>query len=333
MFGFEPGESRTPIPTGEEVACLMSGNVRLVLRQGTAASSSIARYVAEHGDSIADVALICGDVAALVDRALGHGLKVSNENGCPRIDVLGDGMILHSLRNRSVVSRSDLQGRPRGPQPKDVDHVTYCLPWGTMDRVATAYREVFALEAVYAQDVEVEERGISSGVADGMRSTVLRSALGLTVVLTEPMSPVGDGQTHRFLRSRAGPGVQHVALAYDDIVAAVGTLLSNGVPFFPVPEKHLELSHEKFHGQVLPWLDLRRLEILVDADEHGLLFQRFSRPIIDRGSFFIELIQRAGATGFGARNVRALFAAVDAAIQVPSSSWNGPPDHDHEPKM
>jgi 4-hydroxyphenylpyruvate dioxygenase-like putative hemolysin len=89
------------------------------------------------------------------------------------------------------------------------------------------------------------------------------------------------------------------------------------VRFLDVPEEHLEGSYRRLQDRALPWDDLRREQILVDADDEGLLFQRFTQPVIGSG-FFFELIQRAGATGFGAGNVRALFAAVDASITAGS---------------
>jgi 4-hydroxymandelate synthase len=310
MFGFEPDETEFKPRPDEETACLTCGNVSLIVRQGTSAANPISRHVAAHGDGVGDVALVCGDVGAVVDRALAHGLKVSNESGCSQIDLLGDGTILHSIRDRRIVSRPDTPGRQSGIQIRAIDHITYCLPWGMMDRAAHAYREVFKLEYVEVKDCAE----IGDGV-NGMRSTVLRSPLGFTVVLTEPMSSASVGQTQHFVRVHAGAGVQHVAFAYNDLLAAVGALRSNGVPFLPIPEAHLELSHRRLRDRALPWDALWRHGILVDADENGLLFQLFTRPITDRSSFFLELMHRAGATGFGATNVRGLFAAVDAAMR------------------
>jgi 4-hydroxymandelate synthase len=321
-FGFEPTAPGSETLPEEARASLACGGASLILRQGTTASSPISRHVAKHGDSIAVVGLVVGDVGELSDRALAGGLKVMETGEGLQIDLLGDGSIVHSLRSRGRTSPPEPRMRPNGPRLLGIDHITYCLPWGTMDRVAAAYRDVLAFEHTYAQDVEPEDQGVPSDRTGGMRSTVLRSPLGLTIVLTEPSSPAGDGQTHRFLRSHAGAGVQHVALAYDDLVSAIGTLRSRGVPFLPVPEEHLKRSHDRMRGRPLPWDALRDHEILVDADEHGILFQRFARPITERSSFFFEVIQRAGALGFGAANVQALFAAVEAGLRVSDRTRN-----------
>ncbi len=306
-FGFTD-EATSEGRSDEDVARLVSGGVSLIVRQGTSDSSAIARHVAAHGDGVGDVNLVCDDIGALVDRALAHGLKTSTDGACAQIDLLGDGNILHTIRDRKISPSNPPNGDP-GLQMRAVDHVTYCLPFGSLNHVARAYREVFGLEPVDVGDC----REVGDTVT-GMQSVVLRSARGFTVVLTEPMSATSTGQTQHFVQQRAGAGVQHVAIAYDDLAAAVQSLRSNGVLFLAVPHEHLEHSHRRLHDRALPWDALRREEILVDADEEGLLFQLFTRPITDGSGFFFELIQREGATGFGAANVRALFAAVEASV-------------------
>jgi len=307
-FGFEPLDERLRSGPDEEVACVACGRVTVVLRQGTSPESPIDRHVAVHGDTVGDLALLCGDAGGLVERARAHGLDVSGEGDCRRIDLTGDGTICHSVRqNRLVSSQRETLGAPR---MQAVDHVTHCLSSGTAESVAKAYEEVFGLQRVDVGDLEQV-----GGDMTGMRSIVLRSPLGFTVVLTEPASPAGTGQTQRFIDAHAGPGVQHAAFAYDDLCAAVGALRSKGVNFLPAPGGYYEQSRERLSDVPLSWDALQRLDILVDADDDGLLFQLFTRPITDRGTFFIELIQRSGASGFGANNVRALFAAVDAAMR------------------
>ena len=148
---------------------------------------------------------------------------------------------------------------------------------------------------------------------NGMFSQVVRTG-DCTLVLTAPKSAGGASQTQRFLDAHAGPGVQHVALACGDFPAAAHRLRTNGVALLPVPEEHLEQSYQRMRGRALPWDSLRREGILVDGDDGGLLFQLFTAPITDRRTFFFELIHRDGAIGFGAGNVRALHAAVDASV-------------------
>jgi phenylacetate-coenzyme A ligase PaaK-like adenylate-forming protein len=223
-----------------------------------------------------------------------------------RLDLLDDGAIRHSIHPTSVYRA----GRPRdarAPAMLGVDHVTYCLPFGVMDRVADIYRQVFGLA-----DVNVEGLTDVGDDEAGMRSVVLRSGGGFTVVLTEPRTAASVGQTQRFIDAHGGAGVQHIAVAYDSLSAVVPRLRSNGASFLPVPAEHLDASHSRMRDRLDNRSTLQREGILVDGDERGLLFQLFSKPVTERGTLFFELIQRDGATGFGAGNVRALFAAVEA---------------------
>jgi 4-hydroxymandelate synthase len=192
-------------------------------------------------------------------------------------------------------------------RPRRVDHVAYCLPWGSAEPAAQAYEDVFGLRRIDTDSFD--------GIGDdgtGMRSIVLRSGLDFTVVLTEPLTPDGTGQTQRFVDAHAGPGVQHIALDFRDLIAAVKSLRLAGVEFLPIPADYYDRAAERLGDLPVSWSELRGLEILADADDQGLLFQIFTLPVTERGTFFFEFIQRAGATGFGANNVRALFAAVHA---------------------
>lgn len=306
-FGFQ---EVTPLNLAADncAISLASGGVYIVVRQGTSESSPIARHVAEHGDTVADVGLRCSNVGELVELARDYGLAVLGPADRPTVDLLGDRTICHSLgpaRSSPADAGSSV--------PQAVDHVAYCLPWGTADKVAQIYHDVFGMRRLESDSFD--EIG---GAEAGMRSIVMRSAGGFTAVLTEPASSAGSGQTQSFLDAHAGPGVQHVALRYDDLAAAVESLRSSGAEFLPIPGVYYERARTRVNNVLLPWETLQRLEILVDADHEGQLFQLFTRPIADRGTFFFELIQRAGATGFGVNNVRALFEAVQATLSEDS---------------
>jgi 4-hydroxyphenylpyruvate dioxygenase len=309
QFGFA-SESEAPVEAhGDHVATTVrAADVTIVLRQGTSPDSPVARHVARHGDGVGDVVFECDDIHPLCARAQRLGLDVSNNGTSIRLDVLGDGTVTHTVRPASRQRPKTERGR-HGAGVETIDHVTYCLPYGTIDRVARVYETVLGFDRLHSpQTANVGDDG------NGMFSQVVRTG-DCTLVLTAPKSAGGASQTQRFIDAHDGPGVQHVALACGDLPAAAHRLRSNGVALLPVPEEHLEQSYQRMRGRALPWDSLRREGILVDGDDGGLLFQLFTKPITDRRTFFFELIHRDGAIGFGAGNVRALYAAVDASGQ------------------
>jgi 4-hydroxymandelate synthase len=303
-FGFTPAD--IPGTEGGPAVGLVSGEVRLILRQGATADSPISRHVARHGDTVADVTLLCGDPAAVADRARAHGFTVTGPVDAPTIDLFGDRTVCHTLRPTAPA----VPAAPAGDAHlRSDDHIGYCLPHGAADTAARAYENVFGMRRLAADSFDA-----IGDQATGMRSIVLRSAGGFTVVLTEPISPTSTGQTQQFVDTHAGPGDQHAALACDDLFTTVEALRRSGVEFLPIPDRYYDQAPQRLPDLPVPWQALRRQRILVDADHDGLLYQLFTRPIGDRRTFFFELIQRAGATGFGVNNVTALFAAVQATI-------------------
>jgi 4-hydroxyphenylpyruvate dioxygenase len=308
-FGFA-SESAPPAESlRDHLAITMhAGDVTIVLRQGTSSESPIAQHVARHGDGVGDVILACDDIDGLCTRAQAAGVEVSTNGASVQLDVLGDGTVMHTVRPISP-QRHTTEHTRQGTGVEMVDHVTYCMPFGALEVVARTYETVFGFHRIDSPQ--------TANVGDddhGMFSQVVRTA-GCTLVLTAPKKACGASQTQRFLDAHAGPGVQHVALACGDLSAAARRLRSNGVALLPVPEEHLEQSYQRMRSRALPWDSIRREGILVDGDDGGVLFQIFTEPISERRTFFFELIQRDGATGFGAGNVRALFAAVDASMQ------------------
>lgn len=315
LFGFRRIDYQFIEETQEKCAGFVCGNVNIILREGIQEESRVAKYVAKHGDSFVDVALACKNLEKLLDRASKCGLNIINKDGYSQIDLLGDGTIIHSIRSKGIFSKKESCKQTNELKMRAVDHITYCLPWGEMDRVADIYRKVFEMQDVQTKNVQIINRnGNHQKMANGMRSIVLRSGTGLTLVLTEPESSAVVGQTHQFLQAQKGAGVQHIAVLYDDILSAVKLLRSNGVKFLPIPDEYLKASQQRLRDSELYWTELRNNQILVDFDDEGLIFQLFTLPITKNGRFFVELIQRAGSTGFGTANIDWLFSAVDAAI-------------------
>jgi 4-hydroxyphenylpyruvate dioxygenase len=127
------------------------------------------------------------------------------------------------------------------------------------------------------------------------------------------ISPVSKrkSQIDEYLEFYGGPGVQHIALATDDIVASVRAMRAAGVEFLPTPGSYYDTLGD-WAGQTRVHADqLRELGILADRDEDGYLLQIFTQPAQDRPTVFFELIERHGSQGFGKGNFKALFEAIE----------------------
>jgi 4-hydroxyphenylpyruvate dioxygenase len=129
--------------------------------------------------------------------------------------------------------------------------------------------------------------------------------------INEPAAGLRKSQIQEYLDHYRGPGVQHIALATDDIVASVRALRDRGLRFMRVPDVYYDEAARRLAGFDLPWDALRREQILCDRDGDGYLLQIFTETITDRPALFFELIERHGARGFGEGNFRALFEAIE----------------------
>ena len=242
-------------------------------------------HVAAHGDMVSDLALVCHDPGATIRRGREADLDVYERDGAVRVDMTGDRTLCHAIRR---VARTS--ARPRAHT--HIDHVAFCLPHGAGDRLAATYEHVFGFERL---DV-TECAEVGNDVA-GMRSIVVRCGASATIVLTEPSTADGGGQTKRFVDRHHAPGVQHLALGVTDICAAVATSRDRGVRFLETPPGYYADARRRLNGAGLPWGQLEELRILADADERGLLLQVFARPLTEDGGFFFEFIQRAAPSG------------------------------------
>jgi 4-hydroxyphenylpyruvate dioxygenase len=129
--------------------------------------------------------------------------------------------------------------------------------------------------------------------------------------INEPAEGKKKSQVEEYLEFFDGEGVQHVAMATNDIVKTVKDLMSRGVEFLKVPSSYYDDLIERV-GHIDEDLEpLKELGILVDSDNEGYLLQLFSKPVEDRPTLFFEIIQRKGAKSFGKGNFKALFEAIE----------------------
>ena len=188
-----------------------------------------------------------------------------------------------------------------------VDHCVGNVGWNQMDRWVKFYEEVMGFKNILTFDDEDISTEYSA-----LMSKVMSNGNGFVKFpINEPAEGKKKSQVEEYLEFYNGEGVQHIAMATNDIVSTVRELISRGVEFLQVPTTYYDDLSERV-GHIDEDLEpLRELGILVDRDNEGYLLQLFSKPVEDRPTLFFEIIQRKGAKSFGKGNFKALFEAIE----------------------
>jgi 4-hydroxyphenylpyruvate dioxygenase len=321
---------------GPETGCrdevgfvLESGSARFVLRGAVRAGTDLARHVAAHGDGVIDLAIGVPSASEAFGYAVAHGARPIEE---PHVEEDEHGKVVlaaiatfgdtrHTLIERANYSGPYLPGyvaaEPIVPVLADaglstpiftaVDHCVGNVELGLMNDWVEFYHRVMGftnMKEFVGDDIATEYSALMSKVvADGSRK--------VKFPINEPAMGKKKSQIDEYLEFYGGPGVQHIALTTDDIVAAVRHMQAAGVSFLATPDSYYEALGE-WVGDTRVHLDeLRELRILADRDEDGYLLQIFTKPVQDRPTVFFELIERHGSEGFGKGNFKALFEAIE----------------------
>ncbi len=109
--------------------------------------------------------------------------------------------------------------------------------------------------------------------------------------------------------------MKHIAIRTENIIHSVTQLRARGVEFLSVPSSYYENLKLRLESSAVkikePLDELQKLHILVDYDEQGYLLQIFTKPVEDRPTLFLEIIERHNHEGFGVGNFKALFEAIE----------------------
>jgi 4-hydroxyphenylpyruvate dioxygenase len=304
---------------------LASGGIRFVLTAGLGPDSPIVRHVAEHGDGVRDVAFAVPDAEEAFRLAVERGARPHRE---PEVLTGSGGKVviaaiaaygdtIHSFVDASNWSGDFLPGyepvRDR-PAPRDsglhtIDHVVANVELGRMDDWVRFYADVMG----FTQLVHYDDKAISTEYS-ALMSKVLWDGNGrVKLPINEPAQGRKRSQISEYLDAYRGPGVQHLALATDDIVATVRALRENGVQFMRVPDTYYAEVADRldWSGIDADLAELAEHAVLIDTDDEGYLLQIFTEPAQDRPTVFFEVIERHGSRGFGEGNFKALFEAIE----------------------
>lgn len=327
-YAFRIVARHLPVAADHRSVAVRQGDILLILTEGRHESHPASVYVAQHGDGVANIGLATADVHAAYAEAVARGavpvMAPSRVEGRTTAAIRAFGDVIHTFEQREEGARggwsragwspvADQGGERLGL--RRVDHFAVCVAAGGLDPLVDHYVAALGFRAIFEEVIIVGTQA--------MNSKVVQSASGeLTFTIIEPDPARDAGQIDEFLAQHGGAGVQHVAFSAPDIVRAVGALRGRGVEFLSTPAAYYDRLARRVPAAYHDVRDLRDLDILVDVDHGGHLFQIFTRSVHPRRTFFFEIIERQGARTFGSGNIKALYEAVEAErIQTRDVVW------------
>jgi 4-hydroxyphenylpyruvate dioxygenase len=302
---------------------LQQGKVRLVFTTSLQPDSEISNHVRKHGDGVKVLALT-------VDNAEQSFLETTRRGALPAFELKtlkdADGEIkmagihtygdtIHVFVERKnytgaflpgfQAKKSNFEVKPIGF--KYIDHCVGNVGLGDMNKWVKFYEEVMGFKLLLTFD----DDDISTEYSALMSKVVSNGNGFIKFPINEPAEGKKKSQIDEYLEFYKGPGVQHIALATDNIISTVRELRKRGVEFLSVPKSYYDTLFERV-GNIEEAVEaIREQNILVDRDEEGYLLQIFTKPVEDRPTLFYEIIQRKGAKSFGKGNFKALFEAIE----------------------
>jgi len=303
---------------------VQQGKIRFMLTTPLQPEGPIADHIRLHGDGVHEIALWVDDAASAYQETTKRGARgvleptvFSDEHGEVKISAIAAyGDTIHSFIERKnyrgvflpgfrAVEGEDTVARPVGL--KHIDHMVGNVGWNQMNAWVDFYRDVMGFQLYQHfddQDISTEYSALMSKVMSNGNGRV-------KFPINEPAEGKRKSQIEEYLEFYHGPGVQHIAMATDDIISTVSKLRHQGVDFLRVPTTYYE-SLEQRCGKIDEPIDkLAELGILVDRDDEGYMLQIFTKPVEDRPTLFFEVIERKGSRSFGKGNFKALFEAIE----------------------
>lgn len=325
-FGFQ-SLAKAGLETGlkdRESYVVVQDKIRLVLTSPLKSGTAIGKHIDTHGDGVKVVALWVEDATYAYNAAMERGAKSYME---PTVEedkngkVVRSGIYTYGETVHVFVERKDYEGtflpgfvqwetpdfNPTSTGLKFVDHMVGNVGWNKMNHWVSFYENVLGFRNILSFD----DNDISTEYT-ALMSKVMSNGNGrIKFPINEPAEGKKKSQVEEYLDFYEGEGVQHIAVATDDIIQTVRDLKSRGVEFLRVPETYYDAVTDRVGEIDEDIAPLRELGILVDRDDEGYLLQIFTKPVEPRPTMFFEIIQRKGAQSFGKGNFKALFEAIE----------------------
>lgn len=302
---------------------LQQGKIRLVLTTSLIPDNDITRHVAKHGDGVKTLALWVDDAEKSFNETVKRGAKpysppqtLKDEFGEVKIASIHTyGETIHTFVERTNYKGPFMPGfKPAKPllkvSPVGLQYVDHCVgnvELGKMNEWVRFYEEVMGFKLL----ITFDDKDISTEYTALMSKVVSNGNGYIKFPINEPAKGKKKSQIEEYIEFYKGAGVQHIAIATDNIIETVSELRKRGVDFLYVPDTYYDDLFSRV-GKIDEDIEqIKKLNILVDRDEEGYLLQLFTKPVEDRPTVFFEIIQRKGAKSFGKGNFKALFEAIE----------------------
>ncbi len=302
---------------------LQQGKIRLVLTTPLNATSPLNEHIVKHGDGVKVVALWVDDAEKSYKETTSRGAKsymeptvLKDEHGeVKQAGIYTYGETVHMFIERKNYKGTFLPGykpwkseyNPSEVGLKYVDHMVGNVGWGEMNTWVEFYAKVMG----FVNLISFDDKDISTEYS-ALMSKVMSNGNGrIKFPINEPAEGKKKSQIEEYIDFYNGPGVQHIAVATDNIIETVTQLRDRGVEFLRVPRSYYDDVLDRVGKIDEDLKPLAELGILIDRDDEGYLLQIFTKPVEDRPTLFFEIIQRKGATSFGKGNFKALFEAIE----------------------
>ncbi len=324
-FGFQ-SLAYAGLETGRrdsESYVVQQGKIRLILTSPLKGNTEIGRHIDEHGDGVKHIALWVDDARAAYEAVVKRGASSYYE---PRVEedeygkVITAGINLYGETKHIFVERTEYGGvffpgftkwetryNPAPTGLKYVDHMVANVELGEMNKWVDFYENVMG----FSQILSFDDKDISTEYS-ALMSKVMSNGNGrIKFPINEPAPGLKKSQVDEYLEFYGTAGVQHIAVATDNIVETVRDLRDRGVEFLRVPATYYDTLLDRV-GEIDEDIEpLKELGVLVDRDDEGYLLQIFTKTVQARPTMFFEIIQRKGAQSFGKGNFKALFEALE----------------------
>lgn len=308
---------------GKASYVLQQDKIRIVLTTSFNPDDEISEHVRKHGDGVKVLAIWVDDAEKSFYETTRRGAKaafepktLTDEFGEVKISSIHTyGETLHTFVERKNYKGAFMPGFVKVDKPalskpiglKFVDHCVGNVELGAMNKWVKFYEDVMGFKLL----ITFDDKDISTEYTSLMSKVVSNGNGYVKFPINEPAQGKKKSQIEEYIDFYRGAGVQHIAIATDNIIETVTELRHRGVEFLYVPDNYYEDLYDRVGKIDEDVKELQKLNILVDRDPEGYLLQIFTKPVEDRPTLFYEIIQRKGATSFGKGNFKALFEAIE----------------------